>query len=205
MTNRGLEVFSNWVLLNSGCAFFFFSQWLDLSNAIEAAGVSLTLFSLPLIAHAFCTVGLWLFSHESKSAQFEFEFELHNLNDHSNTQNYIAMRNLNDHSNDSILDCVYTKLHRDVWFELGISNYALRCNLWICVHTVQNTVIRMIIWIAQFNLKFKLRTFALMWKQSVSQTHGNACQCKKHGLLAEVKTRSSYPTPPPPTPHPLPQ
>ena len=25
-----------------------------------------------------------------------------------------------------------------------------------------------------------------------SQMHGDACQCKKHGLLAEVKTRSSH-------------
>ena len=50
---------------------------------------------------------LWLFSHESKSAQFELSFEL---------------RNLNDHSNDGILDRVYAKLHRDALFEMRNSN-----------------------------------------------------------------------------------
>ena len=41
---------------------------------------------------------VWLFSHESDNAQFEWSFKL---------------RNLNDHSNDCILDRVYAKLHRD--------------------------------------------------------------------------------------------
>ena len=51
-----------------------------------------------------------LFSHESKSEQFERSFELHNLN---------------YHSNDGILDRVYAKLHCDAWFELRISNDGL--------------------------------------------------------------------------------
>ena len=50
---------------------------------------------------------LGLFSHKSNSAQFEFVFEL---------------RNLNDHSNDRILDRVYVKLHRDASFEMRNSN-----------------------------------------------------------------------------------
>ena len=108
-----------------------------------------------------------------------------NLNDHSNDiahfdmcmQNYkmyIAIRDLND----SILDRVYAKLqnvHRDSWFELRNSNdgldhiwiahnFKLRIAMWVCVHMVQNTVIRMIIQIAQF--KFKLQTIAPVWKQS---------------------------------------
>ena len=32
------------------------------------------------------------------------------------------MRNLNYHLNDSILDCVYAKLHRDASFEMRNSN-----------------------------------------------------------------------------------
>ena len=50
---------------------------------------------------------LWLFSNESKSVQFEWSFEL---------------RNLNDHSNGDILDRVYAKLHRDALFEMCNSN-----------------------------------------------------------------------------------
>ena len=58
-----------------------------------------------------------------------------------------------------ILDRVYANLHRDSLFELRDSNdgifdlfcaqiYIAMCNL--CTYTVQNTVIRMIIQIAQF-------------------------------------------------------
>ena len=53
---------------------------------------------------------LWLFSHESKSVQFELSFEL---------------RYLNYHSNDGILDRVYAKLHHDAWSELRNSNDGL--------------------------------------------------------------------------------
>ena len=54
LANRGPEVFLIRVLLNlwvciGRC------EWLDLSNAIEDAELSLTMFSLLLIAHAFCT------------------------------------------------------------------------------------------------------------------------------------------------------
>ena len=41
-------------------------------------------------------------------------------------------------------------------FELRISNYASRCDFG--VHTVQNTVFRILIQIAHFELKFKIRT-----------------------------------------------
>ena len=43
-------------------------------------------------------ISIRVFSHESKSAQFEWSFEL---------------RNLNDHLNDGTLDHVYANLHRD--------------------------------------------------------------------------------------------
>ena len=72
----------------------------------EAKG---NLFSTPpppsLINSYFYHLGL--FSHKSNSAQFEFVFEL---------------RNLNDHSNDRILDRVYVKLHRDASFQMRNSN-----------------------------------------------------------------------------------
>ena len=71
-------------------------------------------------------VGLGLFSHESKGAQFKLSFEL---------------RNLNDHSNDGILDrvvrkitlrCIIWNAQFKLWsgpsFELRISSNSSRCN-----------------------------------------------------------------------------
>ena len=79
------------------------------------------------------------FHNESKSAQFEWSFELCNLN---------------NHSNDGILDRVYAKLHH-VWFELRNSNYESQCNF---AYTRSKRT--------SFEWSFKLRTFALVWKQS---------------------------------------
>ena len=141
-------------------------QWLDLSNAIEAAGGgggggegSLTLFSLPLIlptSHAFCT---GMHCHVSvRTDCFHTRAKVRNLNFKLNcaiqiiirmtvfwtvcTQNYIAMR---------ILKCPIQITHRGVILcthspKFCHSNYASQCNF---AYTRSK--------IPSFELSFKLR------------------------------------------------
>ena len=114
---------------------------------------------------------LWLFSHERKSAQFEWSFEWRYFFTVC-TQNYIAMCNLKCAIQMTVWTIIWFA-HRDVILHTHSPKYRdsndhSNCAIQIthhCVDTVPNTVIRMSIQLAQFELKLKLRAFAPVWKQ----------------------------------------
>ena len=96
-------------------------------------------------------------------------------------QNHIAMRNLRcavqmmirmtvfwtvctpNHIAISNLKCAIQMMVRTM---IWIAHFKLCTAMWFGVHTVQNTVFWILIQNAHFKFKFKLRTFALVWKQS---------------------------------------